>query len=148
MYIRLLLLVLTILPFHSELHSGIWDSVVNAFSKSRPKAPSIKVLVVHDAESVNLEVKGKYSLFDPYANSFISTRFAGKSREIQGLHDGLKWGETFPGLYQLKIRPDESATSIFVDGNEFKGNLYIFMILERRLALSIRFPLKITSVRH
>jgi stage II sporulation protein D len=129
MYMRLLLLVLTLLPFSTSVHAGVWDNIVNTVTGgNKPKAPSIRVLIVHDADRATLEVKGKYSLFDPYTNSFISTRFAGKRRDLETLSDGIKWGEAFPGVYQLKIRPDDRATALFVDDKEYKGNLFIYDI--------------------
>lgn len=130
MILRLLLLFLTILPFTtSSLQAGMWDNIVDTWKgRSRPTPPSIRILVLHDVEGAQLEVKGKYSLFDPYTDSYISSRFVGKSRQIQALSDGLKWGESFPGLYQIKIRPDEESTLIAVNGKEYEGLVFIYDI--------------------
>ncbi|WP_059060409.1 SpoIID/LytB domain-containing protein [Candidatus Protochlamydia naegleriophila] len=129
MIVRLLLLVLTILPFSASLHGGIWSDVVDTFrGRSKPTPPVIRVLVTHDVESVQLEVKGKYTLFDPYTDSYISSRFIGKSRQVQALSDGLKWGEAFPGLYQIKVKPDDASTVMVVDGKEYGGSIYVYDI--------------------
>ncbi|MBA2368635.1 MAG: SpoIID/LytB domain-containing protein [Candidatus Protochlamydia sp.] len=127
--VRWMLLILTILPFSSQVQAGIWSNVIETIQgRNRPPPPGIRILLVNDVEGVNLEVKGKYSLFDPYTDSFISSRFVGKSRYVQALRDGLKWGEAFPGLYQIKIKPDEPATVTTIDGKDYIGSVYIYDI--------------------
>lgn len=121
-----LLMVLAILPTASGLHAGWFDSVTSYFGGGKPSAPTIRVLVAHDVAGVDLQVNGIYSLYDPYGNSYLSTRFIGKSRYIQTQSDGLKWGEAFPGLYQLKIKPEESTTTTTVDGKEYIGSMYVY----------------------
>jgi hypothetical protein len=124
-----MLLILTILPFSSQVQAGIWSNVIETIQgRNRPPPPGIRILLINDVEGVNLEVKGKYSLFDPYTDSFISSRFVGKSRYVQALRDGLKWGEAFPGLYQIKIKPDEPATVTTIDGKDYIGSIYIYDI--------------------
>lgn len=129
MKLKTLLLMIALLPLTSPVQGGVWDSVKGYFKgNTRPEAPTIRVLLLHDAEKANLEVKGKYSLYDPYTNSHISTRFTGKSRNIQAASDGLRWGEAFPGLYQIKIKPDESTGSTMINGRDFGGEIFIYDI--------------------
>lgn len=127
MIVRTLLLFLALLPFSSPLQASWWDNVTGYFKgQSRSAPPTIRILVLHDLEGVNLEVRGKYSLYDPYTNSYISSRFVGKSRYVQAVSDGLKWGEAFPGLYQIKIKPDDAATTTVINGHEYEGSIYIY----------------------
>lgn len=129
MKLKFLLLFLAVLPLHSSLQASWWETMSGYFKgQTAPPPPTIRVLVIHDKEGVDLEVRGKYSLFDPYTDSYISSRFVGKNRYIQALSDGLKWGEAFPGLYQIKIRPDESNTLTIVDGREYEGSIYVYDI--------------------
>jgi stage II sporulation protein D len=129
MILRIFLLFLALMPFSSPMQAGIWDNITGYFKgQTRPEPPTIRVLLVHDVERANLQIRGRYSLYDPYANSHISSRFAGKSRYIQALGDGLKWGESFPGLYQLKIEPDDPETLITVNGHDYEGLIYIYDI--------------------
>lgn len=129
MKLRMLLLIIALLPFSQPLQGGVWDKVTGYFKgNSRPEAPTIRVLLLHNVEKANLESRGKYSLYDPYTNSHISTRFTGKSRTIQTLSDGLKWGEAFPGLYQIKIKPDDAASSTVINGRDYSGDVYIYDI--------------------
>ncbi len=129
MILRILLLFLALLPFSSPLQAGVWDNVTGYFKGSnRPEPPTIRILILHDVEGANLQIRGRYSLYDPYTNSHISSRFAGKSRYIQAVSDGLKWGESFPGLYQIKIEPDDDLTLTTINGYDYEGLVYIYDI--------------------
>lgn len=126
---RCLLIFFALLTCSFSLQAGVIDNFVGYFKSEMPaEPPSIRVLLVHDVESANLQIQGKYSLFDPYTNSYISSRFAGKSRTIYALGDGLKWGESFPGLYQLQIKPKHASTITAIDGNEYEGLISVYDI--------------------
>ena len=58
----------------------------------------------------------------------MTTRFVGKRKFIQAVHDGIKWGEEFPGLFQLVIIPDEKSTTTVVDGIEYTGPIFVYDI--------------------
>lgn len=122
---RVCCLLLALGSMTAPLQAGWMDS----FRKPAPVLPpTIKVLLVHDKPGVVLEVKGKYKIFDPHTGEHISTRFTGKRKFIQGLRDGLRWGEEFPGIHQLMIVPDESKTTTIVDGVEYRGPIFIYDI--------------------
>lgn len=111
------------------LNAGVWDSVANFFNKTSTAADdSLKILVVHDKPGVILEVKGKYRIYDPNTNSNMGKGYTGKRKYIQPLSDGLKWGEEFPGVFQIMIMPDDKATTTIVDGIEYKGRIYVYDI--------------------
>ncbi len=130
MILRVLLLFSTfLLSLNFNLQAGLWSQITELFGgQGKPTLPPIRVLIAHDLEGIDLEIKGCYSLYDPYADSYISSRFIGKNKYLQPLSDGLKWGETFPGLYQLKIRPDEPQALMVINQCEYTGNLYIYDI--------------------
>ena len=88
--------------------------------------PKIKVLIAKKKPGVLLEVKGKYKVYDPHTKEHISTRFIGKRKYMQPMAQGLKWGEEFPGVYQLMIMPDDARTTTLVDGIEYRGSIYIY----------------------
>lgn len=128
MLLRILFVLLAIGPMTAPLEAGWFDSITSYFRKPAPiKPPKIRVLVVHDQQGVVVEVKGKYKIVDPHSGEHISTRFVGKRKFMQAVRDGIKWGEEFPGLYQLMIVPDENSTTI-VDGIEYRGPIYIYDI--------------------
>lgn len=111
------------------LQAGPIENMFSSWWNADRTAPQmVKVLVVHDQPGAVLEVKGKYKIYDPNTDSFLSTRFLGKRKFIQTLSGGLKWGEEFPGMHQLKIVPDDVRTATLIDGVEYKGSLYIYDI--------------------
>jgi len=117
------------MSFGCELQGGVWNNIVSNFrGETAPPPPCIRVLIEHDVQKVPFEVTGKYSLYDPYSNSHISSRFVGKCREIQAMNDGIKWGEAFPGIYQIKVVPDEVSSQIVINGNIYDGSAYIYDI--------------------
>jgi stage II sporulation protein D len=88
----------------------------------------IKVLIAHNLPQAQLSIEGKYRIFDPHTKKHIATRLLGKNQVIQSIHDGLKWGEEFPGLHQLEFIPGDLDTTISVDGILYKGNIYVYDI--------------------
>lgn len=127
MLLRLLFVILTVLPISQTLQAGVWDNLSSVFTrKTGNEIPSIRVLLAHNIPGTDVEVRGKYSLYDPNGDSYISSRFAGKRKYMQTMGDGLKWGEAFPGLYQLKITPDEASTVTVIDNNQYIGPLFVY----------------------
>ncbi|MBA3239000.1 MAG: hypothetical protein H0T62_11725 [Parachlamydiaceae bacterium] len=109
------------------LHAGIGDVIKTALTPEiRVESPKVRVLLSHDQPGALIEVKGKYKIFDPRTNEQLSINFQGKRRLMEAQEDGLRWGEEFPGIYQLVIVPDNSATTIVVDGIEYQGSIYVY----------------------
>lgn len=122
-------LVLASILAGGSLQGGIVDNLVSTlFKAEEPKDPRIGVLITHDVPGVVLEVKGKYKIFDPHTNAFISTRFIGKRKFVQAIADGIKWGEEFPSLHQIQIVPDDPKTTTLVDGIEYRGVITVYDI--------------------
>lgn len=123
----MILLLLALMPFTSPMEAGLWNAL--AGKNQPPKMPQlIRVLLVHDKPGVILEVKGKFKLYDPKDFSHVSSSFTGKRRYIQALNDGIRWGDEFPGVYQLMIVPESQATTTVVDGIEYRGSIYVYDI--------------------
>lgn len=126
---RMLIALFSFTMLSSAGHAGIWDSVSNFFDKTSKTAnDSLKILIIHDTPGVVLEVKGKYKIYDPKTNSHMGKGYVGKRKYIQPLSDGLKWGEEFPGVFQIVIMPDDKATTTIVNGIEYKGRIYVYDI--------------------
>lgn len=102
-----------------------WSSL--AFASVEQPA-SIKILLKKNAAEALLEVKGGYTIYNPYDDAKLSSGLFGKRFLVRPVKDGIKWGEVFPGIYQIKIVPDSKDTSILVDGIQYEGNLSIFKI--------------------
>lgn len=91
---------------------------------SKPK--TIQVLLEKDASEALLEVKGPYYLLNPQDGSRIASGLLGKRFMVHELGNGLKWGEEFPGIHQLFIKPRSEETSVFVNGIQYSGGIAIF----------------------
>lgn len=133
MIARMLLMMLALMPFTTQLEAGFWDYFFTSEVPAEPKR--IKVLIAHDKPGVVLEVKGQYALYDPNIvkkgnYKHITSRFLGKRKFIQAISDGIRWGEEFPGIFQLLVVPEDESTKTIVDGVSYKGALFIYNIAE------------------
>ena len=126
MIVRMLLLLLTVLSVSFDVQASLWNDFKSVFVKNKSEDCVIDVLLVHDVEKAHLEIQGKYSLYNPHDNTYLSTRYIGKARQLETMRDGLKWGEAFPGIYQIHIKPEDKSTIALVDQNEYTGSLYIY----------------------
>ena len=110
-----------------QCHAGIWDRIRNVFvPEEEASPPQIRALVFRNEPATMLEVQGSFNIWDPYKNSKVSTKFSAKRELIEARPFGLKWGEEFPGLYQMKIVPDYPESRVVVNGTEYKGVVYIY----------------------
>jgi len=131
-----LFVILTVLVPSKELNAGIWDQIKSAFIKpEKPKPPFIKVLIAHDVESAQIEVKGRHVIFDPFTKERLTTHYSGKKGIIKALPTGIKWGEEFPRTYQVQIVSEMKGGSIFVDGVEYKGSIFIYAIDSEKISV-------------
>lgn len=88
--------------------------------------PCVRALIVQDACSACIEVVGKHAIVDPCTNAILACRMNGKSREVSALRSGLKWGEEFPDIYQIKLMPLSPCTVITVNGVAYSGTIVIY----------------------
>lgn len=94
---------------------------------AEPMAPrNIQILIEKDSEGTLLEVKGPYYIFNPHDGSRVASGLLGKRFMVHELETGLKWGEEFPGIHQLYIKPRSSETSIFINGIQYSGAVAIY----------------------
>lgn len=89
---------------------------------------TVKVLLKKNVEGSLIEVKGSYQVIDPLAKKVVSSGVKGKRFYLYPHKEGIKWGEDFIGIYQLKIVPAIKDGEILVDGIQYKGNLEVYHI--------------------
>lgn len=128
MLFRAWLFVIAFLPFITPVEAGFLSNMRNLFTKHQKTVPAIDVLVVNDQPSALVEMKGKYQLYNPFTKQLISKRYIGKKKVMQTTSSGLKWGEEFPGIFQLMIIPDEPHGVVTIDGIDYKGTVTIYDI--------------------
>jgi stage II sporulation protein D len=94
---------------------------------AEPIAPrNIQILLEKDKKASLLEVKGPYYILNPHDGSRVASGLLGKRFMIHELETGLKWGEEFPGVHQIYIKPRSEETSIFIDGIQYSGSVAIY----------------------
>lgn len=124
----LFILSFGLVSYATYANAGVWDTVTQWFSSTerQERPPTIRVLVGDDLDEAFLEVQGRYLIEDPYTNKWISSRFLGKAKTVEALPIGLRWGEEFPGIYQLCIKPMDRKTVISVNGVEYRGAILVY----------------------
>lgn len=130
MIARLLLLMLVAVPFAGTLQGAeVWSSVKNFFFKPAcPLPPMVRVLVAEDEPCLEFKVNGQYKMYDPNTGSIILGRKMGKCGVMETIPEGLKWGEEFPGVYQLLIVPENMGITTEINGNEYRGSIYVYNV--------------------
>jgi stage II sporulation protein D len=87
----------------------------------KTKPATIKVLVGKQKSKILLEAKGSHAVYNPQ-NEYLLTTGSSTNRHVLTTSDsGLKWGELFPGTYQIRIVPNGSQSTVLVDGIEYRG---------------------------
>ena len=46
-------------------------------------------------------------------------------------YHGLKWGESFPGIYQFMLMPRGEESSVFVNGIQYGGSIFVYSVGDR-----------------
>ena len=94
----------------------------------------LKVLIKENVEGALVDVRGKYKVYNPQNGKQLSSGYKGKRYYLQANDSGLKWGEGYPGVHQIKIVPASNDTTILIDGIQYKGSLEVYDI-NRQLQL-------------
>lgn len=87
-----------------------------------------KVLLEENLEGVLIDVQGSYKIYNPENNKLITSGSRGKRNYLQTTETGIKWGEGFPGIYQIRITPVSEESSILINGIQFKGSIEAYNI--------------------
>ena len=95
------------------------------------KPASVRILLHSGIDGALVEVKGGYKVFDLKTGKAISAGRLGKRFYLYPHDDGIKWGEDFLGIYQIRIAPTKEQTTIFVNGKQYKGYLDIFHVQDK-----------------
>lgn len=104
---------------HSEMNFSV---------TGEEKPATIKVLLKQNIDGALIEVKGSYKVYNVEKNKYLSSGFKGKRFYLFPHSDGIKWGEVYPGIYQIRLVPTSADTTILVDGIEYRGCMEIYNI--------------------
>lgn len=92
--------------------------------KSKPA--TVKVLLHRQASETLLEAKGRYEIYYPLDETKISSGINSKRHSITVGEYGLKWGEDFKGIHQLRFVPVDSQSSLLVNGIQYRGCIEVW----------------------
>ncbi len=93
-----------------------------------PNIVFVKIMIVEDANCALIEVKGGYKVYNQQNNKILSSGFKEKKHYLEVDKKGLRWGELYSGIHQIKISPNNENTTILVNGIECKGSIEIYEI--------------------
>lgn len=128
------LLFFTVLS--TAVQAQFWQSFNSILGTDESLQPvKTKVLIHPLLEGALLDVKGSYKIYNPMDGSCWASRLFKKSRFIQPTQGGLRWGEEFPGVYQLAFVPEDNQTTILVNGIEYKGSVYVYQIGDDQISI-------------
>ncbi len=96
--------------------------------RERFHGPTIRVQLMADVDGSQVEVKGPYNIYDPRTGKKLDSAYMSSSYYMYPTIDGIKWGQEFPGIYQILIVPDRLDTSVLVNATEYHGMAYIYQI--------------------
>jgi peptidoglycan hydrolase-like amidase len=101
-----------------------------------PEEPIIKALITKDQEGLMVDVRGPHNVYDPYTGRKLDAAFIGSSYYMSPTEDGIKWGQEFPGVFQIVIIPDEPSSGVFVNGIGYPGAVVFYEVNSRLAAVN------------
>lgn len=116
----------------SVLHAS--HSERRAAANDLGKPATIKVLLSKDSDGALLEAHGSFEVINPENKKRLSSGRKGKRFFLHPHKEGIKWGETFLGIFQIQIVPTSADTTFLVDGVQYRGSLEIYNI-ENQLSI-------------
>ncbi|SPN73526.1 H-34,SpoIID/LytB domain,Stage II sporulation protein [Chlamydia serpentis] len=85
--------------------------------------PKIRILLANESTTALIEAKGPYRIYGD--NVLLDTAIQGQRCVVHALYEGIRWGEFYPGLQCLKIEPIDESASLFFNGIQYQGALYV-----------------------
>lgn len=114
-------------PLLLNAESNHVNSVPSDISK-KAKPATVKVVLEKLTQDLFLDAKGKFLIYHPKTEMLIESGVYGKRGKVSVTKGGLKWGETLPGIFEMRIVPGDSESSLLVNGIQYKGCVEIYSI--------------------
>jgi stage II sporulation protein D len=92
----------------------------------KDKPATVKILISKQKEKVFLEAKGRHFVYNPLNEIQLLESASSEKNWISPGDKGLKWGDLLPGIFQIRIVPANSQSTILVDGIEYRGCVEIY----------------------
>lgn len=108
-----------------RIEASTGTQILNDISKKH-MPQTIKILLHKGQPKLLLEAKGRYFVYNPQNDFLLASGVYSKRQPITSQEAGLKWGELFPGISQIRLVPGDSQSTILVNGIEYKGCIEIY----------------------
>jgi len=95
------------------------------------KPATIKVLLSHQVDGALVEVRGPHKVYNPHDGRLLTTRLMGRRYHLSPLPNGIKWGNDFQRIHQIRIMPKSNRSSILVNGIQYKGCLDAYLVEDK-----------------
>lgn len=90
--------------------------------------PTVKVLLEHKSKGAVLEVPGRYVVVDPKTGKRLTSGIFGSRFAVRPSEDGIRWSESYEGVYQMQLIPRRGDRTFWIDGVQYTGTLYVYQI--------------------
>ncbi len=90
------------------------------------KPATIKVLIEKQKDKILVEAKGRHYIYNPLNEILLSEESSSTKNWVRPAHNGMKWGELIPGIFQIRIVPADSLSTVLVNGIEYRGCVEIY----------------------
>jgi stage II sporulation protein D len=119
-------------PFRSSTHKLVPNY----------QGPKVRVLLAENVISALVESKGAYRVVNRADGSILSSGSIGKRYGLHALQKGLRWGEEYPDVYEITIKPVDEESSLFVDGIQYKGAISVYHAPNHRITIVNEIPIE------
>ena len=96
--------------------------------RNLPHNPFIRILLASQKNSFQVEVQGAHNIYDPFTGKKLEAAFLSSSYQMVPTADGIKWGQEFPGVYQILVVPDSQSGTVTVDGIQYSGAVAFYEV--------------------
>ncbi|MGC1879068.1 MAG: SpoIID/LytB domain-containing protein [Rhabdochlamydiaceae bacterium] len=92
----------------------------------KEKPATIRVLISKQKEKILLEAKGHHYIYNPLNDILLEESSSTTKHWLSTQSNGLRWGELWPAIFQIRIVPANAQSTILVDGIEYRGCVEIY----------------------
>lgn len=89
------------------------------------KPATIKVRIASHRQTALLEAKGSFSVYNPHTAFLLTSSRAAKRAPVSFSADGIVWKETFQNMSSIRVVPQDTQSTLLVDGIEYRGCIEI-----------------------
>jgi SpoIID/LytB domain protein len=110
------------------LGSSLYAANLPTDVSQKAKPATIKVLIARNASGAYLEAKGRHHMYNPANGLEITSSRIGSRHPIFVSENGIKWGELLPGIFQMRLVPGDSQSSVLINGIQYRGCVEVYVI--------------------